>query len=194
MKRLIPAFAILLGWAVTAWAAAPAELTTLRSIVALSNAEADKHLPVAFEATATYRHAEVLTLFVQDGNQAIFVGAGPVFNVAPGDRVLVRGTTTGSFHPIVVANSITVLRHGELPKPVPTTFDQLIRFQHDCMLVTVRGIVHAADTRLDAQAGYYTLQLQVDGGYILVGVDRPPAGSLKDLLDAEVENHRSCSG
>jgi diguanylate cyclase (GGDEF)-like protein len=187
MKRLIPAFAILLGWASTAWAAAPAELTTLRAIVALSNAEADKHLPVAFEATATYRHSVVNTLFVQEDGLAIFVGAKPDLKVAPGDRVLVRGTTAGSFHPIVVASSITILRHGDLPKPVPTTYDGLIRFQHDCMLVTVRGIVHAADSPLDPQAGYATLQLQADGGYILVGVDRPPAGSLKDLLDAEVE-------
>jgi diguanylate cyclase (GGDEF)-like protein len=187
MKRLISAFAILLGWALPVWATAPAELTTLRSIAALSNAEADKHLPVAFEATATYRHAVVNTLFVQEDGLAIFVGARPDLKVAPGDRVLVRGTTAGSFHPIVVADSITVLRHGDLPKPVPSTYDELIRFQHDCMLVTIRGIVHAADSRLDAQAGYATLQLQTDGGYILVGVDRPPAGSLKDLLDAEVE-------
>ena len=51
MKRLIPAVAILLGWAAAAWSATPATLTTLSQIHALTNAEASKELPVAFEAT-----------------------------------------------------------------------------------------------------------------------------------------------
>jgi diguanylate cyclase (GGDEF)-like protein len=187
MKRLIPVIAILLGWASAAWAAAPAELTTLRSIIALTNAEAAKHPPVAFEATVTYRRDGETSLFVQEGDAAIFVNARPDFKVTPGDRILVRGTTAASFHPVVVASSITVLGHGALPKPVPATFDELIRFRHDCMLVTVRGIVRAADLAGDSNGSFATLQLQTDGGYIMAGLDRYPTDLLKGLLDAEVE-------
>jgi diguanylate cyclase (GGDEF)-like protein len=185
--RLIPAVAIVLGWAAAAWAAAPATLTTLSAIVALSNAEADKGIPVAFEATVTYQHAVVHMLFVQEGDAAIFVGTKPDLMVTPGDRVLVRGTTAGSFHPIVVASSITVLRHGALLKAVPASYDELIRFQHDCMLVTVRGIVRAADLRSVSGVSIANLQLLTDGGYIRADVYNYAVGSLEDLLDAEVE-------
>ncbi|MGA2348998.1 MAG: GGDEF domain-containing protein [Terracidiphilus sp.] len=187
MKRLIPLFAVLLGWASTAWAAAPAELTTLRSIVSLTNAEADKHHPVAFEATVTYRSALAYTMFVQDDGVAVFVRIQPSFKIDPGDRVLVKGTTQGSFSPIVVAESVTVLRHGTLPQPVPATYDELIRIHYDCVLVTVHGIVRAADSHTDAQGTTAMLQLLTDGGYMRVNIDNYVIGSLEDLLDAEVE-------
>ena len=54
MKRSILGFGIILGRIVAVSAAAPTPLTTLRAIHALSNAEADKGLPVAFEATVTF--------------------------------------------------------------------------------------------------------------------------------------------
>src|ERR1019366_7188640 len=117
MKRLIPVVAILLGWASTGWAAPPATLTTLNQIHALTNAEASKALPVAFEATVTYVRAFARTSFMQDGDEAIFVLISPDTKLEPGDRVLVRGTTRPSFRPIAVSESITVLHHGALPDP-----------------------------------------------------------------------------
>src|ERR1035441_6057179 len=104
MKRLIPAVAIILGWAAAAWAAAPAApvtLTTLSAIHALTNAEASHALPVAFEATVTYFRGYTRELFVQDGDAAIYVFLTKDTKLAPGDRVLVRGTTQASFRPLV---------------------------------------------------------------------------------------------
>ena len=141
MKRLIPVVAILFGGAAAAWAATPGTLTTLSQIHALTNAEASKALPVAFEATVTYVRAYARTSFMQDGDEAIFVLISPDTKMEPGDRVLVRGTTRPSFRPIVVSKSITVLHHGALPDPVPTSYDELIHSQHDSMLVTVHGVV-----------------------------------------------------
>ncbi|MGD0800772.1 MAG: hypothetical protein ABR906_05605 [Terracidiphilus sp.] len=54
MKRLISAVAIVLGCASVSWAAAPATLTSLAQIHALSNGEGNKGYPVAFEATVSY--------------------------------------------------------------------------------------------------------------------------------------------
>jgi len=145
MKWLIPAFAAVLGWATAVSAAAPAPLTTVRAIRDLSNADAGQLLPVAFEATVTYFVQPQHVLFVEDGGAAIFVSADTSVPLIPGDRVLIRGKTHGSFHPIVGADSVTLLHHGDLPKPVPATYDELIHGQDDCMLVTVRGIVRSAD-------------------------------------------------
>jgi diguanylate cyclase (GGDEF)-like protein len=190
MKRLIPAVAIFLAWA-TAWAAPPTPLTTLRAIVSLSNAEADRGLPVAFEATVTFYNKAVNTLFVQDDGVGIYVFPKTDAMLLLGDRVLVRGKTIGSFHPIVSSESIAVLRHGDLPKPVPATYGELIRAQRDCLLVTVRGIVRTVDTDETAAGrnGNATyMQVLVEGGYISVyEAEHYTEAKREEMLDAEVE-------
>jgi len=194
MKRLIPAIAAVLGWVPAVWATAPATLTTLRSIHSLSNAEASKSPAVAFEATVTYRRAGETTLFVQDGDAAIYVFADPAFKMIPGDVVLVRGKAQPSFRPIAIADSVTVLHHGELPKPAPATFDELVRAQFDCMRVSVRARVVSADFVLSAKQVTTHLKVLADGGLIDVFIDSGDAGNLNGLLDAEVEISGVASG
>jgi diguanylate cyclase (GGDEF)-like protein len=187
MKRLIFLFATVLGCAWAAWAAEPAPLTTLHAIHALSNAEADKGLPVAFEATVTYFNKEIYTFFVQDDGVGIFVTPNSVADLVPGDRVLIRGKTHGSFRPVVNSESVTLLHHGAPLKPVTATFSDLIHGQDDSILVTVRGILRTADRNLNPQSKTANLQFLTEGGYVRAIVDRCPESYLKDLLDAEVE-------
>jgi diguanylate cyclase (GGDEF)-like protein len=188
MKRLIPLLAVVLGCAVAARAAPPATLTTLHAIHALSHAEAAKGLPVAFEATVTYRPVAETTLFVEDAGEGIYVAASLDIKVASGDRVLVRGKAQDSFRPIVIADSVTLLHHGNLPEPVPATIDELIHAQRDCMLVTVRAKVHSADLGLGALGkNDIHMALLTDGGEIDTYVDSDDASALNGLLDAEVE-------
>ena len=187
MKRLFPALAIVLGWALAAWAVPPAMLTSLRAIHLLSHAEAAKEPPVAFEATVTYRREGESTLFVQDGDAAIYVWANPDFKMSPGDRVLVKGKVQDSFRPIVIAESVAIIGHGALPRPVPATFDEMIRSQRDCMRVVVRGRVLSSDL-IQSGGGLTTrIQLLVDGGSILVFVSNGDTHILNGMLDAEVE-------
>jgi diguanylate cyclase (GGDEF)-like protein len=186
MKRLLPTSAILFACAAIAWAAPPAPLTTLRAVTGLSNAEASKQLPVAFEATVTYYRGYETTLVVQDGGAGIYVHAPLGAKLVPGDRVLINGTTRPSFNPYIEPSSITLLRHGPLLKPLPSNFDQMIRAQNDCQLITVRGVVHAADMVLDTDVRSISLQVLTDGGYIVVAVDSDNATVLEGLLDAEV--------
>src|ERR1035437_7667853 len=185
MKRLLPVIVILLGWASAAWATAPGTLTTLSAIHGLTNAVASQHLPVAFEATVTYYRGYENTLFVQDGDVAIYVYAAKDLKLVPGDRVLVRGKTRASFNPTVVGDSITVLRHGAFPKPEPASFDQMISAETDCKLVTVRGMVRTADLTLSnlADVQFIHLQLLTDGGYFDANVDSDEAGAPESLLD-----------
>ncbi len=107
--------------------------------------------------------------------------------LAPGDRVLVRGKAGDSYRPNVTADSVTLLHHGDLPKPVPATFDELIHARRDCMLVTVRAFVQSADIGLSGGGNDSHLVLLADGGTIDTFVDSADASVLDGLLDAEVE-------
>jgi diguanylate cyclase (GGDEF)-like protein len=190
MKRLIPAVVILLGMFPAVWAVEPAPLTNLRAIDALTNADAGKGQPVAFEATVLYFRGYENDLYVQDGDVTIYVLVSPNPTFVSGDRVLVRGTMQASFRPIVVASSVTLLHHGVPPKPVPATFEDLIRAQDDCKLVTVHAVVRAADlvaSRTDPPVSSARLQMLTEGGRFQAYLDSDDKNALKDLLDAEVE-------
>ncbi|MGA2910050.1 MAG: GGDEF domain-containing protein [Terracidiphilus sp.] len=201
MRLFLQVAAALFGSASVIVAAAPPALTSLATIHDLTNVQASRGLPVAFEATVTYFRGYDHLLFVQDGDVAIFVRPPAddemiPSNLMPGDRVLVRGTTQESFRPIVVGNNITRLYHGMLPDALPTNFDQLIRAQHDCMLVTVRGVVRAADMVLNSAAGISNvrLQLDADGGPIEADVNTEDELALSEFLDAEVQVTGTASG
>jgi diguanylate cyclase (GGDEF)-like protein len=87
----------------------------------------------------------------------------------------------------VISNSVTLLRHGDLPKPVPATFDELIRAQYDCMRVTVRAVIRTANFGTYSDARVIYLQMLTDGGYIDTIVDSNDENAPQGLLDAEVE-------
>ena len=179
--------AIVVAWTWAGWAAAP--LTTLRAISELSNDQARQKLPVAFEATVTYFRGYQYQLFVQDGDLATYVSAGPKYKLFPGDRVLIKGTTQESFHAIVVSDQVTVLRHGAMPKPVTVRYGDLILGQRDCALVKMRGVVHSADLTFNPGVNITTTRIQMltDGGYIEATIDSDKIDALNALMDAEVE-------
>ncbi len=187
LLMLVLAAAMAAGWTSTAWTEEPGVLTTLQAIYSLTKAEARGGLPVAFEATVTYYNKNDVDLFVQEDSEAIYVETRRNENFAPGDRVLVRGKTRDSFTTDVLGESITVLSHGTLPKPVPADFEQLIRVQRDCMRVSVRATVRSADTvNFQNMHGTY-LKLLLDGGPIDAAIVETDASRLEKLLDAEVE-------
>ncbi len=193
MKKWTAAAAILL-WAAVASAAAPAPLTTLRAIHALSNPEASHLLPVAFEATVTYFRSYEKTLFVQDGDVAIYVMATTKAHLLPGDRILIRGTTQPSFRPYVLSNDIMLLRHGSLPVPEPASFDRLIRSEFDCKFVTVHARVRTADLVRSSNVPTVSLQMFSDGGPIDATIDSNDWAALAGLVDADVEVTGAASG
>jgi diguanylate cyclase (GGDEF)-like protein len=195
MKKLIPALVLMMGYASAAFAGEPGALTTIAAIRALNKAEASQALPVAFEATVTYFHPGFRYLFVQDGDQAIFVYAPVGVEVVAGDRILIKGVTHAEFSSDVLGDSITLLHHGDLPSALPASFDDLMSGKLDCRLVTIRGQVRAANLvlRPDVRSPItFTkrvayLEVLADGGYIDVIVNSTDASILKNLLDAEVE-------
>jgi diguanylate cyclase (GGDEF)-like protein len=194
MTRSIAAVAIILGCVSAAAEAGPEPLKTLRAIHALTNTEAAQKLPVEFEATVNYYRNYERTLFVQDEDAGIYVQLVTPYALLPGDRILIRGTTQSSFRPIIENASITLLHHGTLPAPAPATFDQLIRAQFDCRLVSVRAKVRAADLSYSSDVRSTVLQMVTGGGTIDAVVDSDDAGRFDSLLDAEVEIVGAVSG
>jgi diguanylate cyclase (GGDEF)-like protein len=184
MNRVGAAVVFLLGTAV--WAS-PTPLTTLRSVHALSNAEAQHALPVDIEATVTYYDREGQDLFVQDGDVAMYVSAPSGLKLVPGDRVRVRGKTDSDFRPDIFSEAVTFLRHGTPPQPARPTFAELIRVEFDCRRVTMRARVRSADLIRDDHETSIYLHLLVDGGLIEATVLGHDGSRLRDLLDAEVE-------
>jgi diguanylate cyclase (GGDEF)-like protein len=189
MKKFIPVFAMILGWALTASAAPPATLSSLHAIHELTNAEASKGLPVAFPATVIfydyYNYGG--NLFVQDNGAGIYVAVHGDLKLLPGDRILVRGTTAVDFRVDVRSTDIRMLGHGELPTPAPASFDELIHAKYDCTWVLVHGIARAVDREMGDSYDFTRLQLLTDGGYIELVVSGGSDAAIQDLLDADVE-------
>ena len=200
-KAPLLALGMIAGAAWRAYLPAQSPLTTLQAVGRLSNAEASRRLPVAFQATVTYSRSYDHDLFVQDGDSAIYVKAATNLDLAPGDRILVRGTTHESFRPFIDSHDITLLGHGALPEAIGATYDQMIRGEADCRLVRVKATILAADivtnaavTNVAVQVPAIYLQMLVDGGHADANVDSDDAGALKDLLDSEVEITAVVSG
>lgn len=187
MMRIFATILIVFGWASAAQAAIPGTLTTLRAVHDLNHADAARGLPAAFEATITYYNPRDIDMFVQEGDNALYVQAMKGSNLVPGDRVLVEGHVRDSFRPDVVGDQIKLLHHGALPDPVPATFDQMIRVQRDCMLVKVRGVIRSADMVTEDQLRMIKMHLVVDGGYVDAFVVSDDADVTRTLLDSEVE-------
>jgi diguanylate cyclase (GGDEF)-like protein len=189
MKVCVTAIATLLGWAATALAAQPNALTTLRKIHTLNNADVKLAQPVAFEATVVYSRGYENLLFVQDGDDAIFVRSPSGTHLTVGDRILIRGKMQASFRPLVIGQSVSLIRHGAAPRATPATFDELIRAQHDCLLVSVHAVVRAADLVVSPMAPIRSarLQLVTEGGHLEANIETDDTSALKDLVDAEVE-------
>ena len=196
MKRLISLFAVVFACASAGFAAEPVTLTSLRAIHALTNAEASHAIPVAFEGTVVFYRGYEGNLFVEDGDAAIYVQYPKDAHLVYGDRILVHGTTQASFHPLVNANDIKVLRHNDVVKPIPASYGDMISGRLDCMLVSVHGIIRTTDMELSSRASIPTIILNMltDGGYVDVSINSSDTNALKGLLDAEVEVTGAASG
>ncbi|HUD56073.1 MAG TPA: GGDEF domain-containing protein [Terracidiphilus sp.] len=187
IRALILALAMTAGRLFMAWGAEPLPLNTLHAIHSLTKADARAGLPVAFEATVTYYNRSDVDLFVQEGNEAIYVETKPNEDLALGDRVLIKGKARDSFTPDVLSDQVTLLHHGSPPNPVEADFERLIRAQLDCLRVAVRAKVRSADAmNFGNMQGIY-LKLLMDGGSIDATVVGTDASRVRELLDADVE-------
>lgn len=162
-------------------------LRSLHEVRALTNATATVGKPADFEATVTYFREFSNSLFVQDGNEGVYVQALTGLHLRPGDVVEVRGHTSLGFNPMVRSNAITLLRHASLPVPAEATYSSMVRGDFDCRYATIRGTVIAANQSLSAGHPYSRLELRVDGGEVDVFVNDSDPARLDSLVGAELQ-------
>jgi diguanylate cyclase (GGDEF)-like protein len=188
-RRFVAAVAMSLACVAAAGAAQPTPLITLDSVRRLDNVEAAKGIPVAVTATVTYFRSYRKNMFVQDGSTGVFVKANTSVKLIPGDRVLIKGVTHEGYLPYVISSDLTLIGHGALPKPIATGYEDLIGPRDDSEMVTLRGMVRAAnmDAPSDAHATGATFKMLTDGGSVDVELDKVAASDLENLLDAEVD-------
>lgn len=187
MKKWMLAGVFSLGCFPALGATAATPVNSLHAIDALSKTEAAQALPVSFEATVTYYNPHDVDLFVQDGDEAVYVQAPLGANLLLGDRVLIKGHTRDSYRTDILSDSITVLHHGNLPKPMTADFDRMIGGQLDGMHVTLRAEVRSADIVLDGNRYNLYMHLLMDGGYVDATVISMNSPVPEDLLDSEIE-------
>ncbi len=174
----------------------PAPLASTRAVAALTNAQASHHLPVDLEATVLYYRSYGNELFVQDGNAAIYIYSPLNLHLVPGDRIRVKGATHESFRPYVASSEVTVVGRVALPKPFPATYEQMLKGEADCRLVTVHALIRSADLVPGANGHFPGIRLRVlvDGGTVDVDVNDTETSKLNGLLDAEVKLTGAASG
>ncbi len=194
MKLLLLALSVLTLATVAAASAPSLPVASVAAVSALSHADAARHLPAAFQATVTYFRGREHTLFVQDGQSAIYIGATTSLQLLPGDRIFVRGLTGDSFRPVVDSSDITLLHHGSPPAPVPASFSPMIRAELDCRYVTVRGTVRSANLTLSSSIPVTSMEIVTDGGSVAVTMDNSDPAVLKGLIDSEVDITGAAAG
>jgi diguanylate cyclase (GGDEF)-like protein len=182
---------------ITAWAlhaAEPVTLSSLKQVDAISNQEASKHLKARFDATVLYYRSYEGTLFVQDGDKAIYISPSHVYTLTPGDRIRVDGITVNSFRPYVISRNIQVIGHGSLPPPIRASYADMTQGKYDCRYVTIRGQVRSVQPILSTGQLITVMELLMDGGYASVTIDNSDTARVGSLLDAEVEISGAQSG
>lgn len=196
MTAALCAWPLALGPAAFAAASAPTgPLTSLAAVHQLTNAQAAAHLRVDFEATVTFYRSYESTLFVQDGDAAIYVQPTKLYDLQPGDRIRVQGVTHDSFRPFVDGATLTVLGHGSAVKPTPASYEDLIHARDDCRMVTIRGKVLSADIVLSSDRPSMALEMLMDGGgEVEVEIESNHPDKLAALLDSDVEVSGVVSG
>lgn len=194
MKTWCTAAALSIGMLSTFLGAQTAPLTSLAAIHALTNQQAAHHLAVDFDATVIFYRSYENTLFVQDGDIAIYVQPVTPLELQPGDRIRIRGISRESFRPFVDQANIDVLGRAPLPKPMPATFDDLVKGRADCRFVTIKARVLSADITLSSDRRSSTLELMMDGGPVEAQIERHDSEVLAGLLDSEIEISGAASG
>jgi diguanylate cyclase (GGDEF)-like protein len=190
-------------------------LTTVAQIRALPAGEAAKGLPVELHATLTYYEPVEGQIFVQDETGGIYVvppAARP--KLAPGEAVVVRGTTVPSFETNVKASEMNFDGESRFPKPVPVNWREILQKVNDCRYVSLTGTVRSATLQLpnaenaldslhrregmatagsqqnspagDESQPYILMDLETDGGAVRVHMEDVRGIDPLNLLDSQV--------
>ena len=140
---------------VTSAAGQPQLLTTVAQVHGLSSSMAAQGLPVELHAIVTYYEPTEGQVFVQDATGGIYIASPPnPPALAPGDAIVVRGTTVPSYSVNVRATEMKFEHRAQFPKPISLSWRDFLQKSNDCRYVTIAGRVRSAT--LQASIGQYS--------------------------------------
>ena len=165
-------------------------LHTVRSVHALSKADALRKLPVLLRGVVTFYNNYTHNLFVQDQTGGIFVYGEAFWNqpLHPGQLVELEGLTDpGEFAPIVQQAQIRILGETMLPKAPGISPVEIFSGRQDSNWLAINGIVQS----IRKEEGHTVLQLQWESEHIKAEVygDLPLPDN---LFNRKVSIHGVC--
>lgn len=100
---------------------------------------------VGMEAVVTFVDPIWNSVFVQDADNAIYIGGVNGKGFGFGDKVRIVGVgKSGDLSHFIEAERIDRVGEGEPPKPIPINMSELTLGQHDCIYVSAEGVVKRA--------------------------------------------------
>jgi diguanylate cyclase (GGDEF)-like protein len=165
------------------------ELTTVRSVRALTPDQASQARPVRLRGVVTVLSGWKTSFFFQDATAGISVNrSSDSPAIQSGQQVEIRGVTgPGSFAPLIVAQSVTLLGKGKLPPARLFGLEQLAGGKQDSQWLAMRGIVRSAVVKPSWGRPVLFLEIDIGGGNLVTvrvhdfsetGLDRLPASTV----------------
>ncbi len=165
----------------------PPVLTSIQAVRRLTEPEANEAVPAKISAVVTYNDARRRQMFVQDGDQAIYVKyAESDSTLHPGDRVSVTGlTNAGGYAPVIVAPKLVKTGSSPLPSAVAVNARSAASGSLDSQYVSLEGVVHPI--KANEEASHITFELYSPLGQVHVYTsDSADEKKLHELEDATV--------
>ena len=192
LLRLGLHFFVLCGVAspLVAWPAALEHASVLTTAAQVHNLPKQLGLgrSVHLVGTITYYDPANQVMFLQDDTGAVFVNFDRPYPVEEGDLVELTGESEASYQTDVAANpSIRVIGRGRSYRGPMYSYRQLASGLGDCLRVTIRGKVRAADVGEHPNAPAVHLDLAMQGGEVEVYAVSSLGFQPESLLDADVE-------
>jgi PAS domain S-box-containing protein len=161
-------------------------ITEIARVRQLSNDEASAGLPVNLMGVLTMVQRSSDLVFIQSGDEAIFVDCSDLTlqGVEPGQRVRITGLTGGGgFAPIIRHPRIEVLGQGVLPTAQKIDPEQAPSGTYDSEYVEIEGLVRP----FTWGGAWYKFNLLTPMGVVNAMLINPQdASKLEDLVDAKV--------
>jgi PAS domain S-box-containing protein len=161
-------------------------ITEIAQVRQLSNEEAAVGLPVNLSGVLTMVQRSSDLVFIQSGDEAIFVDCSDLTlqGMVPGQRVRITGLTGGGgFAPIIRHPRIEVLGPGVLPVAQKVDPEQAPSGTYDSEYVEVEGLVRP----FTWGGAWYRFNLLTPMGVVNAMLIEPrDAARLEDLVDAKV--------
>ena len=131
-------------------------ITTAAEVRMLPVDELAKSLPVRLRGTYIGEaDPEGIAFIMQDDTEAIYAQAPAesLIGIERGDIIEIKGVSNpGGFAPIVLAQSLEKVGHGEIPAPKKITLDELYAGQLDGQWVEFSGIVRSVEPKVSTDA------------------------------------------